>query len=83
MFNSLYFFLGLIIVFPDDCYKSIPKSTYFNSCQNWPLSRLADLCRKIPQEATSRINSRSFSSSHYRVTLVNSIEQYDKGDEWM
>ena len=47
------------------------------------LSRLADLCWKIPQEAISRINSRSFWSSHYIVTQVINIEQYDKGDEWM
>ena len=48
------------------------------SCQNWPLSRLADLCLKIPQEAISRINSRSY---HYTVTLF--IKQYNKRVEWI
>ena len=28
-------------------------------------------------------NSRSFSSSHYIVTLVINKEHYGKGDEWM
>ena len=46
-------------------------------------SRLADMCWKIPQEAISHNNSLSFSSSHYIVTLVINIEQYDNGDEWM
>ena len=54
-----------------------------NSCQNWPLSRLADLCWKIPQKAISRIDSWIFSSSHYIVTLVINIAQYEKGDEWI
>ena len=31
------------------------------SCQNWPLSRLADLCWEIPQEVICHIDSRSFS----------------------
>ena len=48
-----------------------------------PLSLLADLCWKVPQEAISHINSRTFSSSHYTMTSVANTEQYNKGAEWI
>ena len=53
------------------------------SSQNWTLSQLADLCWKIQQETFFRINSPSFSSFHYTVTLGTNREQYNKGAEWI
>ena len=78
-------FLTLIVVLHHDYRESIPKSTKYcwrilviTICGSFqskltPL-RIADFCWKIPQEAIFSINSRSFSSSQYIVTLVANRE---------
>ena len=63
--------------------KNLDNLTCDNFLPNWPLSRLADLYWKIQQEAISRINCQSLSSSHYTITLVTNREQYDKVAEWI
>ena len=92
-FSSLYFFLSLIILFPQDCHKSIPKSTaneknlYNSICGNF----LPELTPRLVRWFMLKNSTRScfpqsvvfqVGGSHY-ITLVTNTEQYNKGAKWI
>ena len=92
---SCIFFLSLIIVFPHDCHKSIPKSEKYwrknrDNYNLWQLPAKLDpsldsliLFWKNLQKPISCINSRSFLPSHLIVIKVTNREQYDKEAVWI
>ena len=64
-------------------YKKSVRSIRGNFLPELIVCLLADLCWKILQQPISRISSRSFSSSHYIMTLGTNREQYKKGAKWI